>query len=260
MKKIFFAFTLVSFAIFSAYSAPTNHVVSDPLLTNQPSDPGKPPRQNSADNAGKRVSIGISFGLGPDWMYSKTDSIENNGTVLNLKYGVPIDINFTTKNNYYFTTGLFFNHSGCQLNFVNTLDDGLLVPTKRKCSAIYLAIPTGIKLKTPSMSNFVIAAQFGLSHAFRLSAKRIDKCEVNDEKYTSKKTNCTEETALFRESGFIGAGLEYIIKDDFRCFFYATYSHAFTNFFNPNKSHLVSNDIKDKGNIGSVEFTLGVCF
>lgn len=225
----------------------------------RPQRPPRSPRPHDAD-FGKRVTLGVAFGVGPGWLNPRTDSVERAGIVSTLRYGIPLDINFTTKNNYYFTTGLFFSHLGGKLRLVDDIEDVGIVETARKYNAIYLTLPTGIKLKTPSMKGFVVAAQFGLFHSFRLTAKASDTYEVGEEKVKTDKYTYTKETAWFREAGFIGLGLEYVIKDDFRVYFYATYAHTFINYFgNKAKPDLLSG--KDmRATAANIEFLVGICF
>ena len=219
----------------------------------------RPPRPHDAD-FGKRVTLGVAFGIGPGWLNPRTDSVSRAGIVNTMRYGIPLDINFTTKNNYYFTTGVFFSHSGGKLCFVDDIEDVGRVETIRKYNAIYLSLPTGIKLKTPSMKGFVVAAQFGFLHSFRLTAKASDTYETSDMKVTTDKYMYTKETAWFREAGFIGLGMEYVIKEDFRIYFYATYNHAFINFFgNKAEPNLLSGN-EMRATAGNIEMMVGICF
>lgn len=222
------------------------------------------PRRETPYHAefGKRVALGVLFGTGMDWLAPKVDSMYKAGVIMNIKYGVPVDINFTTKNNYYFSLGVFVNHSGGKLKFNTWIEDSVQAnTTERKYRAIYLTIPTGIKLKTPSLNNFVIAANFGLYHSFRLSANYSDKyishdgTEVKSEKHTYNKG-----VALFRESAYIGLGLEYVVKNDFRVYFYANYSQGILNFFNSSYSENLITGAKDKALLNSVEFLIGITF
>lgn len=225
----------------------------------RPPRPHHEPRENGI---GKRVTLGLSFGIGPDWLNPRTDSLYRNGPIVALKYGIPIDINFNQKENYYFTTGIFFNHSGGKFHLTGLGygADSVLRILDRQYSAIYLTIPTGIKLKTPSMNGFVVAANFGLYHSFRLNAKVFDKYRFQGNDVKTNKYMYMDETALFREAGYIGLGMEYVVTDNFRLYFYAIYNHTFTNFFNPKKSYNLANDVKDKASLGGVELQIGLCF
>ncbi len=221
----------------------------------------KPHHQYEYSGESRRVTLGVAFGMGMDWLNPQVDELERNGSVFGMKYGIPIDVNFTSTDNYYFTTGIFFNHSGGKLKFKTAFNDGKdTLPTERKFQSIYLTIPTGIKLKTPSMKNFVIATNFGLYHSFRLSGKASDKFTQNNEPQEQKKHDYTRETSLFREAAYIGLGVEYIIKDDFRTYLYIIYAHTFTNYFNPKYSHNLVTGDKDKAALGNLEFQLGISF
>lgn len=229
------------------------------VYRDRPPRPPRPPRPYDSD-FGKRVTLGVAFGIGPGWLNPRTDSVNRAGVVNTMRYGIPLDINFTTKNNYYFTTGVFFSHLGGKLRFVDDIEEVGVLETVRHYNAIYLTLPTGIKLKTPSMEGFVVAAQFGFFHSFRLTAKAYDEYEVGEEKVTTNKYMYTKQTAWFREAGFIGLGMEYVIQDDFRIYFYATYAHTFVNFFGKlAEPNLLSGNVM-KGTASNVEFLVGICF
>ena len=70
----------------------------------------------------------------------------------------------------------------------------------------------------------------------------------------------TKQTAWFREAGFIGLGLEYVIKDDFRVYFYATYDHTFVNFFGKKAEPNLLSGKAMRATAGNVEFMVGICF
>lgn len=219
----------------------------------------RPPHLFDSD-FGKRVTLGVSFGIGPGWLNPRTDSVSRAGVINTMRYGIPLDVNFTTKNNYYLTTGVFFSHSGGKLCFVDNLENVGVTETVRRYTAIYLTLPTGIKLKSPSMKGFVVAAQFGFFHSFRLTAKASDQYEVDEEKVVSNKYMYTKQTAWFREAGFIGLGMEYVIKDDFRVYFYATYAHTFVNFFGKKADPNLLSGNEMRATAGNVEFMVGICF
>lgn len=217
----------------------------------------------TSNPSGRRVTVGLTFGTAIDWLSPKTDGYESDGVKVGLRYGIPIDINFTKQANYYFiSTGLFFKHTGGKLNFTeNTqLDETTYaVLMKRKYSAAYLVIPTGIKLKTPSFSNFVFAGNFGLSHAFLLDSKKVDEYKIGDTPIQDPKKMKYNKALFFNEAVYIGIGFEYIIKDDFRANFFINYNYTLTNYFS-NKAKNDYSGQKEKGNLGSVDFVVGVTF
>lgn len=259
MKKIFF----LSIILLNSILCFSNELIPMDSVSINTENTGKKPHERPAYTGnGRRVTLGVSFGMGMDWLNPQADELQRNGTIFGMKYGIPVDINFTEKDNYYFTTGVFFNHSGGKLKFKTIFEqeNEQLLPTERRFRSIYITIPTGIKLKTPSMSNFVIATNFGLYHSLRLSANASDKYIENNEPKELKKYVYTDETALFREAAYIGLGLEYIIKEDFRVYLYAIYAHTFTNFFNPSKSKNLATGDKDRANLGNLEFQLGLSF
>ena len=263
MKRIILVIFIVLFGSTLCYAADTTHVIksSGVPIGNKDRQP-RPPRPPRDNNFGKRVTLGLAFGIGPNWLNPRSDSLERDGTTAMLKYGIPVDINFTTKENYYFSTGIFFQHGGGKFKFegIPFEGDSLIQPLTRKYSAIYVSIPTGIKLKTPNIKGFVVGGNFGLLHSFRLTAKAQDTYMQKGEKQKTQKFMYKDETFVFRESGYIGLGLEYVIQDACRIYFYANYVHSFTNFFNAQKSHHPITNEANKATNGGIEFQIGLCF
>lgn len=205
---------------------------------------------------GKRVILGLTVGSGFDWIMPRNEKFNPNGGYANLSYGIPVDINFTTGQFYYFSTGVMFHHLGGKLKF-NLYDDNSptdSVVTNRLYRSIYLTIPTGVKLKTPQFKNFVFGVNFGLYHSFLLSAKSIDKYSIGNTDHKTTNSPYVKQMAIFREAGYLGIGGEYIIKGEFRTFVYINYAYTFTNFFSRN------NQLKEKGNVNSIEVIAGFSF
>ena len=263
MRKLIFLMSMLLFAgAIEAAPVVDNGGIGDQwpgFYRDRPPRTPRPHRPHDSD-FGKRVTLGVAFGIGPGWLNPRTDSVRRAGIVNTMRYGIPLDINFTTKNNYYFTTGVFFSHSGGKLRFADVIENVGIGEVVRKYNAIYLSLPTGIKLKTPSMKGVVVAAQFGFLHSFRLTAKASDTYETSERKVTTDKYMYTKQTAWFREAGFIGLGLEYVIKDDFRVYFYATYDHTFVNFFGKKAEPNLLSGKAMRATAGNVEFMVGICF
>ncbi|MEG2070085.1 MAG: outer membrane beta-barrel protein [Bacteroidales bacterium] len=217
-----------------------------------------------ADESGKRVLFNVCFGPNISWFYPKTEDYTRSGLTGGMHYGIGIDINLSDQTNYYFTTGVQFEHVGGQMTFRENLNiiDTIVrtVETERSYNSIYLTIPTAITLKTPSFKNFVIGGNFGLYHSFLLSSKSSDKfTTATHEVITGKTHNGT--VSFFKESAFVGLGVEYIIKKDFRAKLYINYVHTLTNYFKGNgKANNTYSELAQKATMGNVEFILGVCF
>lgn len=216
--------------------------------------------QNSnshSSGVGRRYSLGFCMGSGADWLLTKKDDFKNAGHVASLRYGIPVDINFTTATNYYFTTGILFQHLGGKQQFLLTDSANNIYNADniRTYRAIYINIPIGIKLKTPDFSNFVFAVNFGLQQSFAISSKATDKYTLADgSKHTFKRNDFSKNTFVFREAAYIGVGLEYVIKDDFRVNLFVNYSYSFTNYFTKKA------EWGEKGNLNSLEIILGCNF
>jgi len=211
-----------------------------------------------SSGVGRRYSLGFCVGSGADWIIPKSDGFSNAGAVASLRYGIPVDINFTTATNYYFTTGLMFQHLGGKQKF--TLSDTAnnlmnIEGNIRSYRSIFITIPVGVKLKTPDFKNFVFAVNFGLQQSFSISSKATDKYQLEDgTKGNIKRNDFSKSTFLFREAAYMGIGLEYVIKDDFRVNLFFNYSYTFTNYFRK------STEWGEKGNLNSLEIVLGCNF
>ncbi|MDR2978953.1 MAG: PorT family protein [Bacteroidales bacterium] len=210
---------------------------------------------------GKRVAIGLTIGPSIDWISPKTQGYEKNGVSLGVRYGIPVDINFTKATNYYLSTGIKFEHTGGKLAFKHVLKEDLEeVDLERKYNALYLTIPTGVKLKTPNFGDLVFAGNFGFLHSFRLSCKNIDKwTDANGHSVTPDEKSEYNGCMFFKESLYVGVGAEYIVQEDFRASFYMNYAYTLSNFFTK-KSLNYSTNLREKGNLGSVEFVFGFHF
>ncbi|MCQ2286029.1 MAG: outer membrane beta-barrel protein [Bacteroidales bacterium] len=214
-------------------------------------------KQSHNSGNGRRYSLGFCMGTGADWLLTKQDDFRNGGPVFSLKYGIPVDINFTKATHYYFTTGLIMQHLGGKQKFILTDKEHEIfeAENERSYRSIYITIPVGIKLKTPDFGNFVAGVNFGLQQSFSVSSKAIDKCKTLDgSTKTLKRNDFSKQTLLFREAAYIGIGLEYIIKDDFRVHLYVNYAYTFTNYFKKNPTW------GERGNLNSLEFVLGCNF
>ncbi|MDL2297340.1 PorT family protein [Bacteroidales bacterium OttesenSCG-928-B11] len=208
---------------------------------------------------GKRVNIGLSIGPSIDWISPKTDNYERDGIGIGLRYGVPVDINFTHGSNYYFSTGIKFEHIGGKMNFPFIYNEKE-VALNRKYTAMFLSIPTGIKLKTPTFGSMVFAGNFGFLHGLKLNGKFIDTwVDENGNNVMQNKKEEYENCAFFKESIYVGLGAEYIIQEDFRASFYINYAYTITNFFNKKAINPTTN-LREKGNPGAVEFVFGIHF
>lgn len=224
--------------------------------------------KHNNNGMGRRFTVGVAFGPGIDWLQPKTIDYTREKTVFNFRAGVLFDVNFTQATYYYFSTGLFFHYDGGRLAFRDfTRIDSIpqAADISRRYKAYYLTIPTGIKLKTPDFSNFVIAANFGMYHSFLLSSSIKDKVtieaagemvEISPERIGHAETRPLK----IREAIYAGLGLEYIIRGDFRAFFYANFSHTFTNFFNGQKCWNGISGEKEVAKLNSVEFIVGLNF
>jgi len=210
----------------------------------------------------KKIVVGITAGPSIDWFFQKNDHYEKGGIIIGVRYGIPLDVNLTDAENYYFSTGLKVEHSGGKIKYKGVYDK---FPEENASfttayNSIFFSIPTGIKLKTPSFNNFVIAGNFGLSHALALHNTKKNHVDVGKVEVIDKKWSKYENCSFFKESVFVGIGLEYIIRDNCRASFMANYSYSFTNYHNRKAVNQFETKEKLKGNLNAIDFVFGIFF
>ncbi|MDR1758853.1 MAG: PorT family protein [Bacteroidales bacterium] len=216
--------------------------------------------QAQETNTHRRVSVGIYIGPTLDWLSPKTEGDQRGGVRVGGSFGIPVDINFLkTYENYFVSTGLRFEIFNGRLHYPDKDKDNLNeIDLYRKYNAFSLAIPTGLKLKTPDFSGFVMAGNFGFYHGFLLSATKFDTYKLDDKDVTDVKKEIYKNTLFLKESIYAGLGVEYTIKDSFKAHFYMNYIYGMTNFFN-GKEKTIDN-LKRVANAHSVEFLFGLSF
>ena len=220
---------------------------------------------------GSRLNFGITFAPTFNWMYNHTPGYSKNGVVLGLRYGVNFNINLTERKNFYFSTGLFLEHCGGKMRFLDNIPFGTIgiadsIETQRSYRSLYLTIPTGITLKTNSFNNFFICGNLGLFHSVNLKATNADSYTIKnfetgtDELWTRQRV-ASKEAAFFKESFYVGSGIEYSITQNMRCGLMINYVHTFTNYFKgAGKAQNSLSKVNQKANIGYIEIALNINF
>ena len=94
---------------------------------------------------GSRLNFGVTFAPAFDWMYARTPDYSRDGAVLGARYGVNLNVNLTEKKSYYFSTGLFVEHCGGKMRFLDNIPVGSLgiadsTQTMRTYRSIYLTV------------------------------------------------------------------------------------------------------------------------
>lgn len=242
-----------------------------PILNAQtpPPPPGDHPRMNATyikdRGVGSRVNFGVTFAPTINWMYDHTTGYEKNGVVMGMRYGLNLNINLTHGKNFYFSTGLFAEHTGGKMKFLDNIPIGPLgiadsMLTQRTYRSIYLSIPTGITMKTNSINNFYICGNVGLMHSFNLNASNIDSYYFGEELWSRQRVS-SDEAALFKESFFVGVGFEYAVTPSMRAGVMINYAQSFTNYFKgQGKARNGLSGVDQRANLGCVEIALNINF
>lgn len=234
-----------------------------------PPPPGSHPKMNSTyikdPGVGSRVNFGVTFAPTINWMYDHTAGYTKNGVVMGMRYGLNLNINLTHKKNFYFSTGVFAEHTGGKMKFLDNIPiepfgiaDSTL--TQRTYRSIYLTIPTAITMKTNSINNFYICGNIGLLHGFNLNATNTDSYYFGEELWSRQKVS-SDEAALFKESFFLGVGFEYSVTPSMRAGLMINYTQGITNYFKgKGKAQNSLSGLDQRANLGSVEIALNINF
>jgi len=247
-----------------------------PLMAQKKNDPHKKKDRSKSnlplqeEHISPHVLAGLNAGPTIDWMLTKVEGYAATKPTLGFRFGIPVDIRLTEKENFYVNTGLFcksfkgtleFPWSyDISVNFPNIPDPVIIedvrVTTQRTYTSFYLSIPTGIKLKTTPSRQCVFGTNIGLLHQFLLTGKKQDHFKLGDLNVETEKVK-NDEAALFQESIYIGIGLEYIIAQRFRVYFYPTYTYTFNNYYNKKATNIIT-QVKGKASIHTLEFIFGI--
>lgn len=263
MKLFSKLLTLILFSfIFINLSAQEDNFKDDPVI-------------NSSDE-NRKFRLGLQFIPTISWMSTNTSGYENEGTKLNISYGLSTEF-FLTKN-YLLSTGLFFSSLGGEISYEGVYKDdlGVYFPSniKQSFNIKYLEVPLTLKLRTNQIGYMTYYGNFGLRTAFKLSAES----DFNYLDIAGSKKNEDEDVGsdvFFMNSWLvIGAGVEYNFSGQTNVSFGITYNNGFINVLDVKQHELdvsgnASLDIngnpvyKDKNasaNINYFAFEIGIYF
>ena len=214
---------------------------------------------------GGPVNFGVTFAPTISWMYPHTEGYERNGVIMGMRYGVNLNINLTPRKNFYFSTGLFGEHCGGKMKFLDNVPIGSLAIadstlTRRTYRTIYLTVPTMITMKTNSINNFYVTGNLGLLHSFNLYSTNTDSYLFDEELWTREK-HTSEETAFMKEAFIAGVGFEYSVTPTMRAGLMLNYVQSFTNYFKgKGKAQNSLSRLDQRANLGCVEIALNINF
>ena len=214
---------------------------------------------------GGPVNFGFTFAPTISWMYPHTEGYEGNGVIMGMRYGVNLNINLTPMKNFYFSTGLFGEHCGGRMKFLDNIPIGSLgiadsTLTQRTYRTIYLTVPTMITMKTNSINNFYVTGNAGFLHSFNLYSTNTDSY-LFDEELWSREKQSSEETAFMKEAFIVGVGFEYSVTPTMRAGVMVNYVQSFTNYFKgKGKAQNSLSKLDQRANLGCVEIALNINF
>ncbi len=245
MKK-FFLFTLLSLFVVNSF-AQSNY---------------------APEPRGYRVLVSVFAGPTIDWVQPSTSDYSRIGVAPGFRVGIPVEINLTDRENFYFTTGVQLKFDHTVLNLperytileTETSSTNISTIADRHFSRLYLTIPTGVKMKTAISSRNILGFNVGLYHSLFFWGKTFDqfKSKTLSPKFSVTTDNEDDHyAAMFKESLYAGIGYEYKIQHNLRSYFYVNYVFTFTNFFAPNQLNQVSN-LPEKALSHGLEFIVGI--
>ena len=254
-KSILFSVIMMVAVIGAAYAQET------------PETKGKRPSSTYIKDPcfGSRLNFGVTFAPSFDWMYARTPDYARDGAVLGARYGVNLNINLTEKKSYYFSTGLFVEHCGGKMRFldnipVDSLGIAYNTQTMRTYRSIYLTVPTAITLKTGSINNFFVCGNLGLLHSFNLKATNTDSYLIGNEMWSREKQD-SHEASVLKESLMAGLGFEYSVTPNMRAGVMINYVHGITNYFKgKGKAQNGLSGADQRANLGYLEIALNINF
>lgn len=212
--------------------------------------------------------VEVSFFGGPTimWASTKTPDYKRKGARIGGVYGAGIDINLAQPlQNYYFTTGITARHIRSTLSFPDNyhvpysdkiLDSSIV---KATYNAVYVTIPTAIKLKTDPFGRFIIYGTVGLDHGVCVSSKNKDEVTNKAKVETYKKVDMYKKTLFFREALIASVGFDFIIKGNTKATFAFVFNNAFTNSYRKTYTNNISGE-KVSANTRGFEFQFGFIF
>jgi len=185
--------------------------------------------------------------------------------------GINVEVNLPKTKMFYFSTGLLVRYLQGDFSYQkeydfsgpNPINNTIRVSTVTTYQTTYLTIPTGIKFRMP-IKNCAFIGKLGLYHNFRIGGKQFDSFTLpNDNAIPNKYFVSTPKikntaAALFAESGFLGLGFEYTLKNNFRIFTNMDYSCQFNYFSTKAKNNITNKQFKSI--IHSLHIVVGVLF
>jgi len=219
----------------------------------------------------KKVHFGVLVGPTLDWFTATSNDLSRKNIKGGMITGAILDINLTKNKTFYFSTGVLVRYLQGDLAYQKEYDisgifkDSLLITsTVTTYQTTYITIPTGLKFRSNPAKNCVFVGKLGLYHNIKIGGKQFDSFTIpNSDKnpnqyFVSTPKNPNDAAARFAESGYIGLGFEYVLKNNFRLFTNVDYSCQFNYFSSKAKNNITNKQFKSI--IHSLHIAVGVLF
>lgn len=231
----------------------------------------------SASSTSKNVRLGVSISSPVSWLKVTSNNGTHEGTRFSINYGLMFDRRIAGDDNYAFSTGLYMNNLGGEIehDYAVKAEDGSIAPFSQsrrniKYKLSYVNIPITLKLKSNQIGYMTYFARVGFDLGFNIGA-RADYTEYynlpvnNVETQEFEDINFSDKTQLFRTSLHIEGGVEYNIAGSTNILLSLEWNNGLNNVFSKdNEVRFVENEVVDLERIEAVSnyiaLTLGVFF
>lgn len=200
----------------------------------------------SVANAQMKPRFGLHFSPNFGWLKPTADKVEKDGTNFGYSFGLNLDLELGSSENYAIATGVSVFNTAGSLN-IQEADTSQIALGSFTANARYIEIPVALKLKTNEIGYFTYFGKFGLSNAILIQSSA-DEAGTEFKKYN-------DNLNFFRSALLIGLGAEYNLSGNTSIFFGVDFNNGFTNFFKKEEKSGM-----EKTTSGQVVINLGLYF
>ena len=175
---------------------------------------------------GDKTRLGINFNPIISFARAPGAQTDNKGARGGFQAGLQVDRYFAT--NYGFSTGIYFDYLGVNLNYNLPDTFGNARPLNHKYTTQFLELPLGLKLRTNEFKKITAYGELGLTPMFLLSARGNYNNDFDDSTKTQIKVYGSRVN-FFNLATHVGAGIEYNISGKTSFIAGVIFKYAFFN-------------------------------
>jgi Outer membrane protein beta-barrel domain len=175
---------------------------------------------------GDKTRLGINFNPILSWVRAPGAQTDNKGVRGGFQAGLQIDRYFAT--NYGFSTGIYFDYLGANINYHLPDSAGNAQPFSHQYTTQFIEVPIGLKLRTNEIKRITTYGELGLTAMVLLSARAnyhndFDGIAKEQLKVYGSRVN------FFDLAAHAGAGIEYNLSGKTSIIAGVVYKYAFLN-------------------------------